>query len=331
MNVSGFVTAFLALVVVAVVGLQDAEARRLGGGKSFGNRPSHSAPQKRSVTPARPSPSQQAVQQQNAQRRAQLANRGGLWGMLGGLALGGLLGAMFFGGAFENLNFLDIVIFGLIGFLLYRLFAARARRAMSHAGAGGQAASASPPPEPEAGVQREADSGGQSGRDWGLDSEAMDRKFGKGQSDDGSQVEENVGIAEADVDPLPPDFDERAFLKGAERAYRMLQEAWDRGDLDEIERFTTEAVFTEITAQFQGRHGENRTEIQSLDTRLMGVRRVGNTLEAGVLFDAYLREVDVSTGPDERGRQVREVWHFVRPVDADEPTWYLDGIQQMED
>ncbi len=63
--------------------------------------------------------------------------------MLGGLALGGLLGALFFGGAFENLNFLDIAIFALIGFLLYRLFAARARRAMSHAGGGSQPAGAS--------------------------------------------------------------------------------------------------------------------------------------------------------------------------------------------
>ncbi len=329
MNVSGFVAAFLAIVVVAVVGLQDAEARRLGGGKSFGSRPSHSSPAKQSATPARPSPSQQAVQQQNAQRRAQLANRGGLWGMLGGLALGGLLGALFFGGAFENLNFLDIALFGLIGFLLYRLFAARARRAMSHAGAGGQAAGVSPPPE--AGMRREPDPGAQSRRDWGLDSEAMDRKFGKVDSDGGSQAEESADMGEADVAQVPPDFDERAFLKGAERAYRMLQEAWDRGDLDEIKRFTTEPVFAEIAAQFQDRRGENRTEVLSLDSRLMELRRVGDTLEAGVLFDAYLREVDASSGADERGRQVREVWHFVRPVDAGEPTWYLDGIQQLED
>ncbi len=329
MHLSGFVTAFLAVLVVAVVGLQDAEARRLGGGKSFGSRPSHSAPYKRSATPARPSPGQQAVQQQNAQRRAQLANRGGLWGMLGGLALGGLLGALFFGGAFENLNFLDIAIFALIGFLLYRLFAARARRAASHAGGGGQPAGTSA--TPGAGVHREADPGTEARRDWGLDSEAMDRKFGKGESDDGSPPEESADVREEGDAQVPSDFDEQAFLKGAERAYRMLQEAWDRGDLDEIERFTTEAVFAEISSQFQDRHGENRTEILSLDARLMEVRRVGDAMEAGVLFDAYLREVDASSGSDERGRQAREVWHFVRPSDASEPTWYLDGIQQLED
>jgi len=46
-------------------------------------------------------------------------------GMLGGLALGGLLGSLFFCGAFENINFMDILVFGGIAFLLYKLFAAR--------------------------------------------------------------------------------------------------------------------------------------------------------------------------------------------------------------
>ena len=62
-----------------------------------------------------------------------MTNRGGLMGMLGGLALGGLLGSMFFGGAFENFNFMDILIFGGVAFLLYKLFAARARNTQPNA------------------------------------------------------------------------------------------------------------------------------------------------------------------------------------------------------
>jgi predicted lipid-binding transport protein (Tim44 family) len=56
------------------------------------------------------------------------SKRGGLMGLLGGLALGGLLGSLFFGGAFENFNFMDILIFGGIAYLLYKLFAAKAGR-----------------------------------------------------------------------------------------------------------------------------------------------------------------------------------------------------------
>ena len=29
--------------------------------------------------------------------------------------------------------------------------------------------------------------------------------------------------------------------------------------------------------------------------------------------------------------QVREVWHFTKPIAAQQPKWFLDGIQQLED
>jgi len=107
-------------------GMSDADAKRFGGGSSFGGRSSYSAPYKRSAIPPSRSVSQQQASAQNQAARQGMANRGGLMGMLGGLALGGLLGSLFFGGAFENFNFMDILVFGGIAFLLYKLFAAKA-------------------------------------------------------------------------------------------------------------------------------------------------------------------------------------------------------------
>ena len=78
-------TGLLAVTATTMVGLQDAEAKRLGGGKSFGSKPSYSSPYKRSATPSAPSQRQLAAQRQNDERRSQLASRGGMWGMLGGL------------------------------------------------------------------------------------------------------------------------------------------------------------------------------------------------------------------------------------------------------
>jgi predicted lipid-binding transport protein (Tim44 family) len=49
-------------------------------------------------------------------------------------------------------------------------------------------------------------------------------------------------------------------------------------------------------------------------------------LQATVLFDVIMRE-DNNAQPD----QAREVWHFVKPKNSIQPTWYLDGIQQLED
>ena len=104
--------------------MSDADAKRFGGGSSFGGRSSYSAPYQRSVTPpARPA-QQQAATPTQAPNPA-LPNRSGLMGMLGGLALGGLLGSLFAGGGFHGINFLDFLIFGGIAFLLYKLFAAK--------------------------------------------------------------------------------------------------------------------------------------------------------------------------------------------------------------
>ena len=217
----------------------------------------------------------------------------------------------------------------MIAFLLYRLFAARARRSVQQAG-GGAAPGVGASVRNEA-AQRAADPDAESGRDWGLDSDAMQRKFGAGESPAAAVDEpETGGHSGAGDEQMPPDFDERGFLEGAERAYRLFQEAWDRGDLDEIERFTTPSVFAEVRAQLQERRGENRTDVLSLDTQVLEARQVGTTVEVSVLFDAILREVDDSSGPGERGQQIREVWHFVRSSDAATPTWYLDGIQQLE-
>jgi len=84
----------------------EADAKRLGGGRSVGTQ--------RNVTPAPAKPAQQAAPQQQAAQPAQPAQQGSRWGMLGGilggLALGGLLGYLF-GGS------------GLMGFLLVALLA----------------------------------------------------------------------------------------------------------------------------------------------------------------------------------------------------------------
>ncbi len=79
----------------------DAEARRMGGGKSFGK--------------------QRSLNQQTAPRPAQPPAStpspagGSKWGgALAGLAAGGLLAALFMGGAFEGLNMMDILMLAII-------------------------------------------------------------------------------------------------------------------------------------------------------------------------------------------------------------------------
>jgi predicted lipid-binding transport protein (Tim44 family) len=314
---SFFVYGLLAVSFLAVA-IPDAEARRLGGGKSFGSRPAYKTPYQRQAAPAQPGRGQQTTaQQHNAQQRTALANRGGLWGMLGGLALGGLLGALLFGGAFEGLNFLDILLFAGVAYLLYRLFVARQRSTHgSVATADSSHWRATPEPDTTS-----------SSPSWDLDTPEMRRKFG------GKAVESGAltPVHEASDADFPPEFDRQAFLQGAERAYRMLQEAWDHRNLESLRELTTDAVFQELQSQLAQRQGQNQTLILSLKADLLEAREVDGQMEAAVLFDAFLREVDADARTRDRGQQVREVWHFIRGLDATQPTWFLDGIQQLEE
>lgn len=295
--------------------VHEAQAKRMGGGKSFGSRPSYSAPYQRSTTPgpsSQPtrSASQQQAANQNQTARQSWANRGGLMGMLGGLALGGLLGSLFFGGAFENFNFMDILVFAGIAYLLYRLFAAKkagqgqpigntyGRSSYQETGAPASYRSGEPATTNPAGFN-------------------TDVLFNK----DKNAAPRNAEFAAANI---PADFDQGAFLTGAESAYRFLQSAWDNRDLAAIRGLTTDKVFAEIQDQLRGSDAANKTEVLKLSAELLEVRETGSELEAVVLFDALMRE------DEGQAEQVREVWHFTKPVNSKQPKWFLDGIQQLE-
>jgi predicted lipid-binding transport protein (Tim44 family) len=325
-RLSGYLFALLLGCTFSFMGIGDAEAARMGGGKSFGSKPSYNMPYKRSNNAAPLSPSQPgAAQQHNQSVRDSLARRGGLMGMLGGLALGGLLGAMLFGGAFEHINFLDILLFGLIAFMLYRFFRARKSssvgREMAAEGSNYGLQGNQPHADDESRPYERQGNPGESVRTAGFNTNLLFDKDSK------------TTAPPADVTPepssergsIPANFDKAIFLQGAKAAYALLQSAWDEGDLAEIRGLTTDKVFAELQDQLRERKTENRTELLKVEAELLEVREAGPDMEASVVFDVILREE-----ADERPAQVREIWHFVRSKSSKQPTWFLDGIQQME-
>ncbi len=305
-------TSIIAFVLIALTlsvgGMSDADAKRFGGGSSFGGRSSYSMPYKRSAIPPSRSVSQQQAAAQNQAARQGMANRGGLMGMLGGLALGGLLGALFFGGAFEHINFMDILVFGVIALLLYKLFAAKAGAAQRPVY--DRTASNYKEPQP---LQ---------GNPAGFNTDVLFDKNKKQSTDQNFPGDAGFNSSLA----VPEGFDSQAFLSGAKIAYTTLQKAWDNRDLAEIRALTTDKVFAEIQEQLKASAAENHTDILKLDAELLEIREIGSELEAVVLFDTIMRE-DISAQTE----QVREVWHFVKPKISVQPKWLLDGIQQLED
>lgn len=125
-----FMTVFLALCLGLTLSL-DANAKRLGGGKSFGSAPSHQATQTRQTAPTATAAAPMAG-------KAAAASGASRWlGPLAGLAAGGLLASMFMGDGFQGMQMLDMLIIALIAFLAFRFIAARRQQQAQPAMAGG--------------------------------------------------------------------------------------------------------------------------------------------------------------------------------------------------
>ena len=96
-----------------------ADAKRLGGGGSFGSKPSYSKSYQKPAAPSS-TPTQQA-----APGASPMGGRGMFGGMLGGMLMGGLLGSLLFGGGFSGISFIDILLIGGGLFLLFKFLRSR--------------------------------------------------------------------------------------------------------------------------------------------------------------------------------------------------------------
>jgi len=266
------------------VSVDTAEAKRFGGGSSFGKQ--RSAPS-----------TQPAMKQQTSGAAQRGSARSGMMGMLGGLALGGLLGAMFFGGGFEGINFFDIAIIALIGFAAFvfmRKRAAAANAQQDYAYAGGGAGQ--PMPDNEANNHQPASS-----HDF---SHATAR----------------------------PDIDEAHFLPAAKSIFMRMQQAWDEQNTTDIEAFCTPDVAKKVIVDMQADGHRHETEVGMLDAVLMDTWLEADQDWASVHFTAMMKEITVPAdgqASTESSSTVNEIWTFSHDPSGDDPTWYLAGIAQQ--
>jgi predicted lipid-binding transport protein (Tim44 family) len=129
---------FLSIALALCLGLTlslDASAKRMGGGKTFGSAPTH---QTRQADAPAAAPAAATGAAATAGRAAPAASGASRWlGPLAGIAAGGLLASMFMGDGFEGIQFLDILLLGLVAFVIFRLIASRRQAQGQPAMAGG--------------------------------------------------------------------------------------------------------------------------------------------------------------------------------------------------
>ena len=130
-----------------------------------------------------------------------------------------------------------------------------------------------------------------------------------------------------------PSFDVARFLEGAQAAYRMILEAFWRGDVDELAALSGD----EVRASFAEAIAQRQAEGHRLDNRLVRIesaviedaRLTGRTAEIEVRFDADIaavtrnREGEVIAGSLSDAVETHDVWTFRRTLGSDDPNWLL--------
>ncbi|OCX94397.1 MAG: hypothetical protein BCV62_16590 [Pseudomonas sp. K35] len=271
---------FMALCISLTFAL-DAHAKRFGGGKSFGSAPSHQTRQA-------PQQTQAAPNQAGRQTPAAASGASRWLGPLAGLAAGGLLASMFMGDGFEGIQFMDILIFGVIAFLLFRFLAAR-RRQQQPAMAGHAPMQRDMPQQPSTSI------------------------FG------GSAAP----VAAAPVINAPAWFNEQSFIAAAREHFLSLQQHWDANEMDKISEFVTPQLLG-FLKQERAEIGDayQSTYIDDLQIQLDGVDDDADKTTATLTFTGTAK-----TSRFDQGEPFSESWRMERAQGENQP-WLVAGIRQ---
>lgn len=314
-------------IAVTALGLAsfDAEARRLGGAKSFGKQQPAVT---RDASPPAPPPGTAAGTQSAAPVAGAAAPNtagtagtaaaasgksrwlGPLAGVAAGLGIAALLGHFGLGAELAGLIG-NLLLIALLAFAM--MFVWRMLR--------GRAAPARPQP---AYVQR------------GLSSEAINALGRESMVNPHpsaplrleSASQPGAGRRPAVPAPslgIPAGFDVETFTRNAKVYFVRLQAAWDAGNLNDIREFTTPEMFAEIRMQLEERGTvPNQTDVVTLDAEVLGVASTASEHMASVRFHGMLREQEGGAA-----QPFDEVWNLTKPAQGG-GGWVLAGIQQIQ-
>lgn len=312
---------YLLIVLLAVSAMSltamDAEARRLGGGGSFGRQaasrqaPAPQAAPQQAVKPAAPTA---APVPASAQPAPVVPPKPGIpWrGILGGAALGlglsalmshlgmsGALGSMM-GSLLMAAALAAVVIFAL------RMFRRTATASTGNPdNAGGYARNAAPE------VSYLAPTGLAPTAQPAFQPETV------------AAVPVTV-VPDAVVADVSADFDVPKFLRTAKTFFIRMQAAWDKADIDDIGEFTTPEMFAELRLQILERGASpNHTDVVTIEAEMLSVESVGSDYHASVKFVGMIKEAENATA-----EPFTEVWNLTRPI-LGHSNWLLAGIQQQ--
>ena len=271
-----FVMMAAALVLGFTLQINDAEAKRIGGGGSTGMQRQSVAPSNtQQAAPRQATPPAAAGQPAAQPKRSWM---GPLAGLAAGIGLAALASHFGFGeelASFMMMALLAMVVIGVIGFFMRKKAAAQGNQGMQYAGAGAPFGGNAP--------QREFTPAGGS-----------------------------AAPAAASAGNIPAGFDAEGFVRNAKVNFIRLQAANDAGNLDDIREFTAPEMFAEIKMGIDERKGAKQTtDVVQLDAEVLDVTEEANRYIVSVHFNGLIREEDGAAA-----QPFAEVWHMTKPRDG---------------
>ena len=257
----------------------DANAKRMGAGKSAGAAPIH---QTRQAAPTQQPGMAAPAAGAGAAAAARPSGASRWLGPLAGIAAGGLLASMFMGDGFEGIQMLDILLIALVAFIAFRFIAARRRQQNQ-----GQPAMAGHAP-----MQREMP--------------AQAPIFGGAAA---------AAAAPSPVINAPSWFNEERFVGAAREHFMSLQQHWDANEMDKIAEFVTPQMLQWLK-QERAEIGDayQSTYIDNLVVQLDGVDDQADKTIATLTFSGVSK-----TSRFDQGEAFSESWRMERAQGENQP------------
>ncbi len=316
---------WLSVIAMSLVLLAGhADAKRLGGGMSFGKQSSN-------VTQRQATPTAPAQGAANSATSSATAPKKPWGAMMGGLAAGlGLAWLASSLGMSEAMA--QVLLFALLAMALMAALNWFMRRknpvvqqatspfAYQAANSGGT----KPTPVP-ASYRPENVGNDASARPWERNSATFDSSAATSAS--GSMI--GSGLSGSQTWGIPQGFDSEGFLTAAKNNFVSLQAAWDKSDVPALRVMMTDAMLKEIQAQLAERETHtggpvNQTEVVMIEAHLLGIEDLGDEYMASVEFTGMIRE-EPSAGPS----PFREVWNMIKPKNG-RSGWLVAGVQALQ-
>ncbi|KAF7786511.1 hypothetical protein PRUB_a1106 [Pseudoalteromonas rubra] len=291
----------MTLIAVLVSTSFSAEAR-----KKFGSKKSAGKTHATSTTAQKKQVDTKTLAPNTAKPKSN--KKGIMAGVLGGLLAGGLIAAMM-GDDFEGFQFMEMILFAILAFVLFKVIKSfMTKRQQPHM----------------AGMPQGGNfGGGNFGQNNGGQPQSQQPQFR--QQPQSAPVSGGFGQQQEQVPfNLPADFDVNGFLQGARDHYHTVQNAWNQSDFATLAEYLSPELVEEFK-QDRVKHGEVATEVMFVDAQLVRAETTPVAWEVSVMFKGKYRDLG-----DKQEEPIHEVWHLERKTQGDAP-WVIVGVEDLID